>query len=763
MPNAKVREFLADPDVMALDPATQRELASQIDPELGKFDEKTYNLFVENVRKPPSDPFKEQQMRSLNPGRAKESFLEAGMKNIVPKEENIAVPISRQTWENLTPDIIMGLTGEVLDKVIGNPKFAKGPIGAALVGGAKIGGRVLSHYGTQYAQANLPPEITPFQYRAPQPTLMGSTLEGVLDKGTSGLGNTLSAINKAGGVKNALALKLGKMFPKTEDEAEELIEASRFAKVYDAPNPTINALGSSPFVDTLIGLVPAKAKTDILNNYKRAMDRALSKAFGGKFKTVKALRDVSPEKLAKEAQQHVLEARRIAYKLEDTAWDRVEAVTTASPKTVQYEEVVNIPAVTKTNAYGQVSVVTPASTQVVLKDKTINGAVRIPNPVEFAQILQGDVAKLFDDPQAMFPQNGPLQTQIRNVKAIVDQLAEMKPSYMTNLQGQATQEFITSYETTKALRNGLRKLLEVTHADSSQAALHGASKKLQALLSQAEAASIGDPNLGWFPGSKQAYEQAVAVTRDRVARFSGETGGGILAETRQISDPRTLGLDEVQQMNAAMGSVTRAKQLVAANNGDPTDVAAHFLKEHFHRALKADGTLDGEKFFNSLYDNSTSQSILNSDEIFKPGQRRAIRALASYARANKFGATSAGQAGWWTSKIAYGVIALTTGAGTVALGGTSPGNLGLAATMAVGIPFGKHFIENFILNEKGAALLTKQLYGAASKQQAENITSSMLKMLPRGAQVYVNMRGTFHEAEVDKNGKVKLLRPEELK
>ena len=721
MPTKRVRELLNDPEVMKLPVSEQRMLADELDPTIKDFTYEMFDAFTKSAR----NPNKRSQNETLSYQKG----------DVRPIEE--IRPYVEKYW----PDIALTAGGIALDKATGGIGSLAGRMAL------QFGGRAGIHYGAQGLQANIPKEISPFKYQAPQPTIPGSLGEGFLDYGADKLGKGLSYISESGGIKGAISLKLAEKLGLTSEEAVLAKEAVNAARKLGLPTTALDVMGESKLKDTMIGLLSRNTKRDIFEQYSKAMNTKLEKAFSGKFKTLRELKETPPQILAEEMRSNVLDARRIAYNMEDVAWGKLENATAASPFTVQYPKQVNIPESLILGPDGLQAI--PASVKTVLEDKIVNGAIRVKDPTEFANVIKEGFDKLSDDPQAMFPQNGPLQIQIKNVRSIVEDLANMQPSLTPG-----GSEYITSYETTKALRNGLRKLIEVTSDDSSTAQLHGAAEALQGLLSKAEKESIGDPSLGWFPGSEKVYSQASAITKDRVSRFSGKTGGGIVAAGPKVSDPSTLGTDMIQQTNKALATLKGAEDLVAANNGDATDVATTYLQRAFNKSLKDNGTLDGKAFYDYLYDGATNQAILSSSKIFNANQRKAIRGLASYARNGKLDGGQ-GLTGWVDSKALYGTIALAVGGGSYAITGDPSSSLGMAGAMAVGIPFTRKFIESVILNKKGADLILKKLYSPGSKQASEKLTSQILKLLPRGTQAYlISKDGGFHNAEVDANGKI---------
>lgn len=646
----------------------------------------------------------------------------------------------RAFMESMFRPGVTGIAGEVARAATKNlPLIARGPIPLAAA--------FLANQGASQVQANLPQV---FKYPTQPLTMNESLNEAALDRISGRVGEAISnsygAVRSAGGVKNAISLKLGDMFPKPASMAKDLPDALKFAEKYDADFPTVFALGKGRLVDLAEAAISPKSRIGIINKAMGAYDKALSDLVSGQV----GLYGRSAAALTQSIKQKLSTARTAIQNLEKSAWDRVDEVTQLSPYEWNYQTMEIPKGINGLPLLGPNGL--PLPPQPVMKTEKIFGAIDIGDakgPLDFSSVIKEEFDGLTGIPEDLFANNVPVLNSIKKINSLLDGITKTAPDSITG-------RFITPYANTKALRRELQTVIKALDGNTSQAKMYGVSNKLQKLLSQAEEKSVGDPSLGWFPGSQTAYGQAKATTIERVRKFSPETEAGMLLQDADPAKPWTLATQHEQKVLSSLKSRESAERLVDAMNGDSTDVAAAYIQQAFHKAFDPEnGTLDGKAFYEFFHDGATNQSIFESSKIFNAPQRRILKIMSSYAKHGKF-STGHGIAGWQDAKVQYGMFSMGTGAVTGILTGSVPAGAGMGAAFAVGIPTSRNFIEKFILDPEGSKLLINRMH-ATSPTQASKLTKLMLRMLPRATQVYLlNDSGAMMPGFTTDDGKIEL-------
>ncbi len=713
----KFRLMLQDPDYKGLSIVDKRAAAAGVlgDSSVNLLSDDDFNTFVTNV----SAPAKKQTQEYIK-STPSTSFRQ--------QLEDFKQSLTDRAQEGFRPGVT-GIAGELARAATQSSRLgirAPAPFVAATA----------ANYLTGKLQTLLPNFFGQGTEHTFGDALGEAATDRIFGKTSEVAGDLLASRLKSGSFKNAITEKLGTVYPRSIPEMQELGEAAQFAKQYDAEVPTLFGLNRSGMISVLESGIPVATKTSILTKANNAYNRALKDLAGAKFNTL----NEGTYNVAQTVKQKLQVAREAKKSLERASWQQVDNLTTLSNYTALHEVTETIPSL---------ATLTPQGPTIIKKlvPVELKGAIDIQDPQAFANVLKEEGGELIQNPSQFFPGNADMQSQLTKLGGMINGLANTAPDMQSGL-------FLTSYAQTKALREGLQKVVKSLDGNSSQARLYGIAKSLQGLLSAAEANSIGKPQLGWNPLAAPAYEKAKEQTIERVQRYGSKNVKGVMTDP-DPSKPWTLDIDNEQKYLEALKSRASAEQLVDGMNGDSTDVAATLIQQGWNKALNKDGTLDGQKFANFFYDGATNESIVNSSKIFDGQQRRILKQLTSYAKNAKF--SDAAGLDWGKARVISGLFTVAAGGAFDILSGGGLGKgTALGAGLAVGIPITKQFAEKLILDKEGGRILLNRLHPTSSQNAFQN-TKRLIKVLGRGAQVYLmDQTGMIRPGTVEENGKVKL-------
>lgn len=714
----KFRLMLQDPEYRKLNTTDQRAAAAALlgDSSINTLPDEDFNSFISQI----SAPAKKETQTYL------EKVPEASFNQ---KLEDFGQSLTSVAQEGARPTIT-GIAGELARSATQASRLgirAPAPLAAAI--------------GANYAFGKLQTLLPGFFGQGTEHTFGDAITEGVTDRvfgrASETAGNVLADRLRTGSFKNALTEKLGGVYPRSIPEMQELDEAVQFGKAYDTPVPTLFGLKRGGMVSFIESNLPSAVKTGLMTKAANAYDRALKDLAGAKFSAVKTGTTADAAQTVKQKLQIAKETKK---NLERVAWKDVDNLTSLSNYTALHEVTETVPSLATLTPQGPTTV-----TKLIPVE--LKGAIDIQDPQAFANVLREQGGELIQNPAQFFPGNADMQSQLTKLGGMINGLANTAPDKNTG-------RFLTSYAQTKALREGLQKVVKSLDGNSSQAKLYGIAKSLQGLLSQAEENSIGEVALGWQPLAKPAYERAKKETIERVTRFSPSSVKGVMNEPTP-SRPWTMDIDNEQKYLEALKSKHTTEQLIDGMDGDSSEVAATFLQQGFKRAERPDGTYDGKKLAEFFYDGATNESIVNSGKVFNGQQRRILKQLTSYAKNGKFDSDVKGL-DWSKARVVSGLFSVGAGLGTGLLTGDVGRGAALGGAFAIGIPMSKHFAEKFIMNEEGGRILLNRLHPTSSQNAFQN-TKRMLKVLGRGAQVYLmDATGMIRPGTVDENGKIKL-------